>query len=416
MRQRQLTRQAVSVSAVFLVSSGLGFVLLALVARWLPPADNARFLAIWGLIFGLGSALSAVEQTASRRSAHASMEGRAVPRGVVQSALLAWLMSVAAVVVVLVVTPAARHFVGSLVVALLVLLALSGFSAQFLSRGIFLGTQQVGLFLVVLLVEAGARTTLVATFLIGGLTPSLELAVTTIVIGCFAWIPVAGHLVRRVDWSGAPDRWRSAFGTVAALSVANGLTALMVAGYPALVGGVVGDVSDLATLFGVLTLSRVPLVLLAPLQTMAVPLVTRVVVAGEVSRLRGLMVRISLCAAAAATVLGCVGYAFGPWAVRVFMGAEYDPPRTVVAVVLAGTCMLAAALLQSAVLIALGHVWRLAALWLLGDLVAVMAILLLPGSAETGATAGFVAAALVAQLGTGVAVWRSSGRTTTLVD
>jgi hypothetical protein len=65
-RLRQLAGQVVSVSGAFLVASALGFVLLGLVGRWLPPAGNARFLAIWGLVFGLGGALSTVELLMSR--------------------------------------------------------------------------------------------------------------------------------------------------------------------------------------------------------------------------------------------------------------------------------------------------------------------------------------------------------------
>lgn len=413
-RRHPLTRQALSVSATFLVASGLGFVLLGLVARWLTPEDNARFLAIWGLIFGLGSALSAVEQTVSRRSAHADMEGRKVPLGVVQSALLAWLLSVAAVAV-LMMTPAARNFVSSGAVGLLVLVALFGFSGQFLARGVFLGTQQIGRFLTVLLLEAGARTAMVVGLIAAGVGADVELAVVAIVVGCFGWVPLVARLVPRIDWRGTRDGWGRAFGTVAALGVANTLIALMVTGYPALVGVVVGDVSSLADLFGVVTLSRVPLVLLAPLTTMAVPLVTRLVVAGRAASLRGLLVRIAACGAAAAVVLGCAGYAFGPWAMRVFMGPSYDPPGFMVAVVLAATCVLGAALIQTAALVALGKVWRLAAVWLAGDLVAVLVMMLLPAHAEIAAMWGFAFAVVVAQLGTAGLVWRTAGRTTTLV-
>src|SRR5687768_15661634 len=43
--------QALSIAAAFMLASALGLVQLSLVARWLTPAMNAEFLALWGLIF-----------------------------------------------------------------------------------------------------------------------------------------------------------------------------------------------------------------------------------------------------------------------------------------------------------------------------------------------------------------------------
>lgn len=397
-------RQASYLAGAFFVSSALGLALLAVVARWLTSAQNAEFLALWGLVFTFGSVLGAVEQEVARQATDAAVDGRRAPIAAVQQVTTAAVGSVFVLAVLFVAGPAVVLTTGSPVVAGLVLLSLAGFALQILTRGLMIGQHSLRPYIVVLVGEGVLRLLLIFAVIASGTRPSLVWGAAAIVVGCFSWLPVGVHLVRAVDWSGPRQRWGQVSSTVAALAIANGLSALVLTGFPAVATIAIGSARGLGDLFAVLTFSRVPLVLLAPVQAMAVPAVTRWIRTGRQDRLKRALNQLAGGTVALSGGSALVGYALGPWVTRLMMGDQYAPSRALCAVVLSATCLLAAGLLQAAVLVAMRRYWWLTAVWSVALACAGAILLMVPADAETRAAAGFVTACAVAALATGVAV------------
>lgn len=402
--------EAVGLAGAFFVSSALGLALLAVVARWLTPAQNAEFLALWGLVFTFGSVLGAMEQEVARQATEASVDGRRSPVVAVQQVVVATVGAGVVLGVLFLVGPAVVITRGSAVVAGLVVLSLAGFALQILTRGLMLGQHSLRPYAVVLVGEGVLRILLIWAVIASGARPSLAWGAAAIVVGCFSWIPVVLHLLRAVDWSGPRKRWSQVSSTVAALAAANGLTALVLTGFPAVATIAIGSARELGDLFAVLTFSRVPLVLLAPVQAMAVPAVTRWIRTGRQARLRRALDQLAAGTVVLAAGTGLLGFAVGPWVTRLMMGDQYDPSPEMCAAVLGATCLLATALLHAAVLVAMRRYWRLTAIWSVAVASAAVVLLWLPASAETRGAAGFVTACTVAALVTGVVV-RIAGRT-----
>jgi O-antigen/teichoic acid export membrane protein len=388
----------------------MGFALLAVLARWLTPAQNAAFLALWGLVFAFGSVLGSVEQEVARLASHATLDERRVPFQAPQTVAVT-LVGATVACLVLVVSPPGRTLTdGSLVVVALTFVALGGFAAQVLARGVFLGRHAIGAYAGVLVAEAALRLLTAGLLVVGGADPSVALGVCAIVVGCFGWLPLVMVLANALDWHGPRADWRPVAGTVTALATATGLSALVLTGFPALATVVVGHVGELADLFAAITLSRVPLVLLAPVQALTIPVAIRWIRSGRIDLLHRSLWWTTLVGLLAAGLAALVGEGLGPGAVALFMGDQYHPSRLTCALVLGATCLVAAALLQAAVLVALQRYWVMAACWFLSVGVAAVIMWSPNEAADTRALWGFVAAAVVAQATTAVAAARAAAR------
>ncbi len=136
-------RSGLLIAGAFFSASLLGFVLLGVVSRWLSQEQNAQFLALWGLVFGIGSALSAVEQEIVRLATNAHIDGTRVPGRALQVTGLAIAVAVLAVGVIAFLPGVGELLRQSLLVAALVFVATGGFAVQCLSRAVLLGTNQV---------------------------------------------------------------------------------------------------------------------------------------------------------------------------------------------------------------------------------------------------------------------------------
>ncbi len=396
-----------SIGAGTLTASVLGFILLGLVARVLTPDQNATFLSIWGLIFAFGSVISAIEQEIARQATIASMSGRRVPGSVGQIAGSALVVSAVGVLVVAASPAGSTLFAGSGWVVALAIVSVSGLSVQFLVRGVFLGTSQIRKYVLVIVLEALLRAGFAAGLLLAAAETSVVVPVAAIAVGCFAWVPVSAFLGRSVDWRGSHEQWSRVGQRMGPLAVANGLSAVVLTAFPSLVTTVLGTSAGLATLFGVVTLTRVPIVLMSPLQALTVPTATRLVEEGrshELSRLQG---KLALGATALAAVAGVGGLLLGPWGMRVFMGPQYDASGTLVALLLLSSVYIAAGLLQAAVCVALQRYGLVLGTWAVSVIVAVGSLVLLPGSNEARGMWSFVAASFAAYLASTVLLRRA---------
>ncbi|QIK71726.1 hypothetical protein G7070_04865 [Propioniciclava coleopterorum] len=158
----------------------------------------------------------------------------------------------------------------------------------------------------------------------------------------------------------------------------------------------------MATLFAVVTLSRVPLVLLSPVQAMAVPLAVEAIHGGRVAALGSLQRRGALLFTAAAALLGAGGFLLGPWAVQIFAGPSYQADPWLVALALGASAFMAGALLQAAVFIALERHIHVVTTWASAVAATVLVLVGAPGGREQVGLAAFVTASLVAYLVSGV--------------
>ena len=400
-------RQLGLLSISFFSASGLGLLLLVVVARWLTPTENLHFQAVWALIFTFASVLGSLEQEVTRQSTTAALEGRRAPSGAVQAIGLAAMASLV-VLAAFLATPPGREVVhGSVPVLLLTLVSVVNFAALILARGVLLGAHALRGYSALLVGEALARVVLIAVLVLVGVDAAVEWAVLATVVGSLVWVGALGRLARAVDWSGELAPWPTVAATVTALCVANGLSALVLTGFPAVAVAILGKSEDLAVLIAVITLSRAPLALMAPVQALTVPTVVRWSRSGDTRHLTRALEYIAGGSAAAALAGAAVGYAVGPWAVALVLGADYRPGPVTAALVAAATCVMAGALLQAAALVALQRYWRVTFCWAAAIGATALVMLAAPWTAEQRGLGGFTVASLVAFAATAVAV-RSS--------
>jgi O-antigen/teichoic acid export membrane protein len=403
----RVRRQVGLLSVSFFSASGLGLLLLVVVARWLTPTQNLHFQAVWALIFTVASVLGSLEQEVTRQSTAAALESRRAPAGAVQAVGLAAVASLVALAVFLA-TPSGREVVhGSLSIVLLTLVSVVNFAILILTRGVLLGAHALRGYSALLVGEALARVVVMAVVVLGGVERAVEWAVLATVVGSLVWLGALGRLARAVDWRGGREPWRAVGGTVAALGIANSLSALVLTGFPAVTVAILGRSPDLAVLIAVITLSRAPLALMAPVQALTVPTVVRWSRSGDTRHLTRALEYIAAGSSAAALLGAAVGYAAGPWAVALVLGADYRPSPIVASAVAGATCVMAGALLQAAALVALQRYWQVTACWAASITSAAALMLWAPWSAEMRGLGGFTVASVAAFVTTAAAVRRS---------
>lgn len=403
-------RSGVLIAVAFFTASALGFVLLGVVSRWVTPEQTAQFLALWGLVFGIGSALSAVEQEIVRLATNAHLDRVRVPGRALQVTGLAIAVAVVVVLVIALLPGVGELLRQSVLVAALVFVATGGFAVQCMSRAVLLGTNQVTAYVSVIVLEALLRLVLAAGFVLGGVAPTLGLAALVIVIGCFGWVPVVGRVLRQLGTDTSGSRLRSVGSAVGALGLANGLQSVQVTAFPAVASAILGISAAMAPVYGAVTLARLPLVALAPVQAMAVPVATRLIRSGRMGDLLGLVAKLSAGGFACAALALGGGWLLGPWALRLYMGPGYDIAPAVIALLLAASCVLAVALLIVAALIALERYWTAVTVWLVAGIAVVLTLAAAPLAPDMRAAAGVVVGALVSWAAASVAVTREARR------
>jgi O-antigen/teichoic acid export membrane protein len=384
------------------VSSLLSYALLALVARWLTEAQYAVFLSTWGLVFGLGSVLSVVEQEVSRYAAEARGRRGRVPRGAVQVLVLCGALALLTVLVVAA-SPLGSSVLGGLrSLAVLACVSTAGFAVQFFVRGVLVGTGLLRPYGTVLLLEASLRLVVAGALAAAVASDRLVPLVAAVVAGSFAWLPFVRRTTTLVDPHGGSEPWPALSRRVLLLAASSGLTACLLTGYPAVVTAVVGSTAGLATLFASISATRVPLLLLAPVQALAVPVVVHLVRDGQMATLRRYLVRGGLVLLAAAVVGAAAAFVLGPPVVALMFGARYEPPPVMVAALTASTILIAGVLLQGAALLALQRYAAVVATWGAAVVAALVLLVTWPGEVADRGVAGLVAASVV---GCAVGTW-----------
>jgi hypothetical protein len=355
------------------VASAAGYALLALVGRELTPADFGLFVAFWGVLFGLGSSLSTVEQETARRAAKEDAEaGPSVGAVTTASAVLA---TAAAATTLL--PPVAERLYGDpgSRLGLVVVLASLGFAVQFAIRGALIGGGQVRAYSGLVVAEALSRLVLLLAL---ALTVGVDLwtAAVAVGVGSFAWVVWArrgrAQLRGPVDSAGpagpAVGGLWAPLRRAASLMVAAGLTASVITGYPTMVAALTGSPPGEAggAVFAALTVSRVPLLLVSPVQAMAVPAVVRWhhdPAGTGASTLRRMLLLGTGAAAAAGLLGGLAGWVAGPWAVRLVYGPAYDVSSLSAALLVMSAFLLAWVLLVSAAMVGVAAYRAMIVMW-----------------------------------------------------
>ncbi|MFC3454521.1 hypothetical protein [Amycolatopsis speibonae] len=394
-------KSAGRIGVYLLIAIALGYVLTVVWGRTLSKADNAVLLSFWGMLMGLGAALSPLEQEISRQSAHAALDGRKAGR----PAVIAFVTSAVAVVVVALITlipPITdKVYGGQFALAVIVLAGGLSFAFQFAARGLLVGQNHIRSYSWLILVEAAVRILVVAALVLAGLTQLYWFAIAA-ATGSFAWLLFARGAARLVDPKlDAAEPAKPIVTNMLMLLAGAGLTASVITGYPALVSLLApgGDKDKLGVLFLALFVARTPLTLMAPVQALAVPTVVRLSSTEEGKhRLRRLLALGSVGALALAALGALIGWLIGPWVVRLVYGAQNDPESWWMAGLVWSSVLLATMQLLAAVLVAQAKAKKVLITWAAVVAATVLVLLFFPGDTVVRAVVGLAAGPTVGLL------------------
>jgi len=391
------------------VGSLAGYALLAVVGRALGPADFGLFVAFWGVLFGLGSSLSTIEQETARRAASTTGED-GPPTGVVTTAA-GVLAGLAAAVTLL--PPVGERLYGHADsrIGLVVLVAAFGFAAQFAVRGLLIGSGATRGYAWLLVAEAGVRLLILLAFL-ELFELDLQLAAVAVAFGSFAWLGWAARAREVLPGRGVTGTvWRTATARAGSLMLGAALTASVITGFPTLVTALTDGAPGAAggAVFAAITVSRVPLLLFSPVQAIAVPFVVRTHGSpGQegTAALRRMLVLGTAGFLALGVVGAAVAWAIGPWAVRLVYGEAYDVPAPAIALLVLSACLLAWVQLLSAALIALAAHRGMLLMWASAVAATVVWLVLSPFDVVATTAVGSLIGPLAALLCAAPMLWR----------
>lgn len=394
MSEKTAGRSLGTVGIAVLIAAGLGYPILIVTSRVLSEVDAAVFLTFWGIIFGVGSTLAPVEQELSRLAAVADVAGKRVNATAVRTiAIAAAAVGLFGLLVAL--PPVSERLFGEYtVLALLALASGLAFAVQFGTRGMLIGFHEAKAFGGLVVAEAAVRIALLGLFLVLGLKGVVPLAIA-VAAGSFAFLPFGLRARKHLDLTGGAEPWGVVARRILVLMLSAGLTASVLTGYPAIVKlfATKEELDALAGLFLSLSVARLPLLLLSPVQAMAVPTVVRLSqdAAGH-GRLRAALVKGSAAAFVLAAIGAAFGWLIGPWVVRLLFGAKFDVPGWVVAGLVWSSVLLGAVMLLAAVLVARTEGAKVLILWAIVAALSVLVLLLAPGDTVLRAVLGLVIA------------------------
>ncbi|QXV61022.1 lipopolysaccharide biosynthesis protein [Amycolatopsis sp. TNS106] len=392
-----------SLGGSLLVSIGLGYVLTVACQRLLPPQEYAVFVTFWGLLMGLGSTLSPLEQELSRQSAVAALDGgragRPALRAVAVGAVVAAVFSLA-----LLIPPINdRLFHGDWTLGLIVLVGGVAFACQFGTRGLLIGQHKVKPFSLLVIAEPAVRALVLGVLFVAVAYNVVTLAIA-VAAGSFAWLLFARPARRLIDPHAEGDGWGVTSRRMGMLLVGAALTSAVITGYPALVGLLApgDDGARVGALFAALVIARLPLTLIGPVQSLVVPFVVRLSTTDEGRNRLQRVLALGVVASLALAALGAlVGLWLGPWAVRFVSGPGYDVDGWSVAGLVWSSVVLVPMQLLTAVLVARTQARLVLITWTVVTGTASLFLLFLPGDTVFRAV---VALAVAPTLGLAVVV------------
>ncbi|MFI5584703.1 hypothetical protein ACIA5G_06705 [Amycolatopsis sp. NPDC051758] len=392
---KETGRSAGKIGISLLVAIALGYVLTLLATRWLGPENSKVYLSFWGILMGLGSALSPLEQELSRQSAVAAIDGGRAGKPALR-ALTVGAVTVAVVAALTLVVPVLsdRLYAGQTGLGVVVLCGAIAFACQFAARGLLVGQQRIKPYSGLVVAEAAVRVLVLFGVFFAGLTGLTSFAIAA-AAGSFAWLLFVRPVAGLVDPHAEGEGWGPVTARILILMAGAGLTASVITGYPAMVSLLApgGSDADVGVLFATLTVSRVPLLLLSPLQALAVPTVVRLSgTADGVHRLRRLLALGALGTVALGVVGALVGWLIGPWLVSLLYGSKFVAQGWWVAWMVWGAVLLTALQLMTAVLVARKQANKVLVTWAVVAVTTAVVLLVAPGDPVFKAVAGLAVA------------------------
>ncbi|HKN53500.1 MAG TPA: hypothetical protein VJX66_13425 [Amycolatopsis sp.] len=387
-------RSAGRIGVSLLIAVGLGYLLTVLASRLLGPTNSAAFLAFWGVLMGLGSALSPLEQELSRQSAVAALDGGKAGKPALR-ALAVGAVAVAVVAALTLAVPVLgdRLYYGHTELGVIALCGAIAFACQFATRGLLVGQNRIRPYSWLVLAEALVRVLVLGAIAVAGLTGLTSFALAA-AAGSFAWLLFLRQARGLIDPHADGEGWRPVGTRIVQLMLGAGLTASVITGYPALVNLLApgGDKAQVGTLFAALTVSRVPLLLLSPLQALAVPTVVRLSGTDEgMHRLRKILAAGAVGTLVVGAIGALVGLLIGPWLVKLLYGAKFVAEGWWVAGMVWGAVLLTALQLMTAVLVARTQANKVLVTWAVVAASTALVLLLMPGDTLVKAVSGLAA-------------------------
>ncbi|MFE0024834.1 lipopolysaccharide biosynthesis protein [Amycolatopsis sp. NPDC059021] len=383
-------KSAGKVGLSLLIAIGLGYVLTLVIGRLLSPADYGVFSSFWGLLMGLGSALSPLEQEISRQSAVAALDGKKAGKSSIRAMTIGMVIVTAIALLTLVPMIGDRVYSGHTELAIIVLCGAISFACQFSARGLLMGHDRIRSYSWLVIAEAVVRIAGLGAVVIAGITGLVPLAIAA-ALGSFAWLVFARPVTQLVDPHLDGEAWRPLIGRIVLLLIGSGLAAAVIGGYPTLIKllAPTPDETKFGVLAAALMVARVPLLLLSPLQALAVPTAVRLSSTAEgMHRLRRMLAVGTLGTLVLAAVGALVGFLIGPWLIKLLFGANFVAEAWWMTGLVWGTVLLTAMQLMAAVLVARTQANKVLLTWASVTLTTALILLFFPGDAILRAVVG----------------------------
>ncbi|MFJ6673570.1 hypothetical protein ACIQMJ_20880 [Actinosynnema sp. NPDC091369] len=403
---------AVVVGLGTLVLGASGYAFVAIAGHSLSAVDAAAVAAFYLLVNIVGPGIfSALEQQASHATSRALARGERAGGAVRRVGREGVVLMVVVLGVLALVSPVLvdRSLKGSWPLFGAVVVAVVTSAAIYLARGVLGGMRRFTGYAATLAGEGFARLFGAIALAVAGVAGAglfgMTFASGTVVgvVAGLVWLrsrpaPVAGG----AGGSAGPERVESL-----ALLVMAGLLVQAVANVaPIVVTARLPHDAGLALAFSsAFILVRVPLFVFSPVQALLLPGLTEAATRGDLGAVRSVLRRISVWVLVVG-VVGAVGSAvLGPWAVRVFFGAEAGLSWVLMGALGVGTLLLMVAQVLQPALIALGARSAITGSWVAGT-VALLVVLVLPGSPVVVATVAQLVGPLLVAAGMAVALGR----------
>ena len=211
-----------------------------------------------------------------------------------------------------------------------------------------------------------------------------------IAVGLYAWLrrDPAGVGPRRARVSAplpADDAAQPSRGTgrrfLLAASSANAAVQFLLAGGPLVLIPLGADPVSVSVFFTTITAARVPMTFaLNGGLSRVLPPLTRLALDGDSGGLQRASVRVVLAIVGLAVVAAAGAATIGPLVIEVVFGADFRPDRAFVTIVAVSTVMAVGGLLLDQIYIAMGRERALPPIWFTGVALALVLVLVLPGS------------------------------------
>lgn len=408
---------AVVVGLGTLVLGASGYAFVAIAGHSLSAVDAAAVAAFYLLANIVGPGIfSALEQQASHATSRALARGERPGGAVRRVGREGVVLTLGVVAVLVLVSPVLvdRSLKGSWPLFVAVVVAVVTSAAIYLARGVLGGMQRFSGYAATLAGEGFARlfgaVVVVAVGVASAGVFGLTFALGTVVgvVAGLVWLrsrsaPVVGGVV-------AGEGPREGVEGLALLVLAGLLVQAVANVAPIVVTARLPQDAALALAFSsAFILVRVPLFVFSPVQALLLPGLTEAATRGDLGAVRSVLRRITVWVLVVG-VVGAVGSAvLGPWAVRVFFGAEAELSWVLMGALGVGTILLMVAQVLQPALIALGARSAITVSWVVGTVV-LLVVLVLPGSPVVVATVAQLAGPLLVAAGMGVALARRLAR------